>query len=196
MFSKHVSSLASAYCHDELLPEQSRRVAEHLIDCLRCRAECEEVRFGARLAAQLPLLAAPDSLWIEIEVALDRNDRTVPVRTSSRLTSFLLRPRFAFAALALAGLVVAVAVLLMNHAPTPAGASWDVARRQGAPRIGSVVIRNKAKLGIGQWLETDPSSSAQIYVSDIGTLRSIPTPACGFWKRSPPNIDSNWSAAG
>lgn len=174
MFSKHVSSLASAYCHDELLSEQSRRVAEHLIHCLRCRAECEEVRFGARLAAQLPLLAAPDSVWIEIEAALDRNGRTVPLRSSSRLIPFLFRPRFAFAALALAGLVVAVAVLLMNHAPTPAGASWDVARRQGAPRIGSVVISDKAKLGIGQWLETDPSSSAQINVSDIGHVEIDP----------------------
>lgn len=174
MFSKHVSSLASAYCHDELLPEQSRRVTEHLIHCLRCRAECEEVRFGARLAAQLPLLSAPDSLWIEIEAALDRNGRTAPVSSSPRLTPFLLRPRFAFAALALAGLVVIVALLMMNHAPTPAGASWDVARRQGAPRIGSVVISDKAKLGVGQWLETDLNSSARINVSDIGQVEIDP----------------------
>ena len=37
MLSKHVSSLTSAYYHDELVPEQSRRVAEHLMGCLRCR---------------------------------------------------------------------------------------------------------------------------------------------------------------
>jgi len=52
MFAKHVSSLTSAYCHDELSPEESRRVAEHLISCERCRGEFEEVKFGARLAAQ------------------------------------------------------------------------------------------------------------------------------------------------
>src|SRR5216684_287230 len=115
MFSKHVSSLTSAYCHDELSPEQSRRVAEHLISCQRCRAEFEEVKFGARLAAQLPMIEAPDSLWRGIEIALDR-----------------------------------------------------------APRIGSDLISDKAKLGIGQWLETDTNSRAQISVSDIGQVEIDP----------------------
>ena len=174
MFSKHVSNLTSAYYHDELPPEQSRRVAEHLVLCLRCRTEFEEVRFGAGLAAQLPLTQAPDSLWREIEVALDRDDRAVPVRSSPRVIPFLLRPRFAFPALALVGLVIAVAALLMNHTPTPAGPSWDVARMQGAPRIGSVLIGDKAKLGVGQWLETDRNSSAQINVSDIGQVEIDP----------------------
>ncbi len=67
MFAKHVSNLTSAYCHDELSPEQSRRVAEHLISCRHCRGEFEEVKFGARLAAQLPLIEAPDSLWDGLE---------------------------------------------------------------------------------------------------------------------------------
>jgi hypothetical protein len=174
MFSKHVSSLTSAYYHNELSPEQSRWVAEHLTGCVRCRAEGEEVRFGARLAAQLPLIPAPDSLWREVEVALDRNGRSVPVRSNPRLISLLLRPRVAFAAVALLGLVVVVAALLMNHTPAPAGASWDVARMRGAPRIGSVLIRDKAKLGVGQWLETDRDSRAQINVSDIGQVEIDP----------------------
>ena len=174
MFSKHVSNLISAYYHDELSPEQSRQVAEHLVLCLRCRTEFEEVRYGARLAAQLPLTPAPDSLWREIEVALDRNGRTAPVSSSTRVVPFLLKPRFALAAVGLVGLVVAVAALLMNHAPRPAGAYWDVARTQGAPRIGSVLISDKAKLGIGQWLETDRNSSAQINVSDIGQVEIDP----------------------
>ena len=174
MFSRHVSSLTSAYYHDELPPGQSRRVAEHLIHCLRCRAECEEVRFGAKLAAQLPVIPAPDSLWLEIEAALDRDGRTVPVRSSPHLIPFLSRPRFAFATVALVGLVVAVAALWMNHTPTPAGASWDVARMRGTPRIGSVLIGDKAKLGVGQWLETDPNSRAQINVSTIGQVEIDP----------------------
>jgi len=166
--------LNSAYYHDELPPEQSRRVAEHLIRCHRCRAEFEEVRFGAKLAAQLPLIPAPDSLWREIEVALDRDGRTVPVRGSQRLISSLLRPRFALAALVLVGLVVAIAALLMNQTRRPAGASWDVARMQGAPRIGSALVSGRAKLGVGQWLETDTDSRAQINVSDIGQVEIDP----------------------
>src|ERR1700738_4051163 len=127
MFAKHVSSLTSAYYHDELLPEQSRRVAEHLNSCLRCRAEFEEVRFGARLASQLPLIPAPDPLWREIEVVLDRNIRAKSVRSDRRAFPFL-QPRFALAALALVGLVVAVAPLWLHRMPAPTGTSWDVAR--------------------------------------------------------------------
>src|SRR3989442_9770371 len=101
MFSKHVSSLTSAYCHDELSPEQSRRVAEHLISCRRCRAEFEEVKFGARLAAQLPLIEAPDSLWHGIEIALDRDGRPAPGRNGVRIIPFLIQRRFVLASLVL-----------------------------------------------------------------------------------------------
>jgi FecR protein len=175
MFARHVSNLTSAYYHDELLPEQSRRVAEHLIGCLRCRAEFEEVRFGARLAAQLPLIPAPDSLWREIEVALDRNGRVTPIRSDRRVIPFL-QPRFALATLALVGLVAAFAAMFFYHTHTPrsAGTSWDVARLDGAPRIGSALVNGTAKLGVGQWLETDTNSRAQISVSDIGQVEIDP----------------------
>lgn len=173
MFSKHVSSLTSAYYHDELLPEQSRRVAEHLIGCLRCRAEFEEVRFGAKLAAQLPLVPAPDSIWHEIEVALDRNRAAQSIRRDRRVNLFL-QPRFALAALALVGLVVLFATMFLNRTPKSAGSSWDVARLDGAPRIGSALVNGTAKLGIGQWLETDTNSRAQIIVGDIGQVEIDP----------------------
>lgn len=173
MFSKHVSSLTSAYYHEELLPEQSRRVAEHLIGCLRCRAEFEEVRFGAKLAAQLPVVPAPDSMWHEIEVALDRNGRAKSMRRDRRVNLFL-RPRFALAALALVGLVALFATMFLNRTPKSAGSSWDVARLDGAPRIGSALVNDTAKLGIGEWLETDTNSRAQINVSDIGEVEIDP----------------------
>src|SRR5437016_6695131 len=95
MFSKHVSSLTSAYCHDELSPAESRRVAEHLISCQRCRGEFEEIKFGARLAAQLPLIEAPDSLWRGIEIALDRDGRPALTRHRPGIIPFLMQPRFA-----------------------------------------------------------------------------------------------------
>src|SRR5258708_29430038 len=131
MFARHVSSLTSAYCHDELSPEQSRRVAEHLISCRRCRAEFEEVKFGARLAAQLPLRESPDSLWRGIEIALDRDGRPVPGRNRVRIMPLLMQPRFALASLVLAGLVIGFAALWLRHSPRSLGRlepSWDVAR--------------------------------------------------------------------
>lgn len=170
MFSKHVSSLTSAYYHNELPPGQSRRVAEHLIGCPRCRAEFEEIKFGARLAEQLPLMPAPGSLWREIEIAIGSNGRIAPARDRRRVIPFLMQPRFALAALVLVGLVVAVAMFWLRHTPQPAGRFWDVARLNGAPRIGSALMSDNGKLGIGQWLETDTNSRAQISVSDIGQV--------------------------
>jgi hypothetical protein len=175
MFSKHVSSLTSAYYHDELLPEQSRQVAEHLISCPRCRSEFEEIKFGAKLAAQLPLLPAPDSLWCEIEIALDRNGRQEPSRDRWRFIPFVTQPRFALAAAASIVLVVAAfAAFLMHHAPKKTSSTWDVARLDGTPRIGSALVSDKGKLAVGQWLETDGSSRAKINVGGIGQVEIDP----------------------
>ena len=180
MFSKHVSSLSSAYCHDEISPEQSRRVAEHLISCRRCRSEFEEVRFGARLAAHLPQIESPDSLWSGIEIALNGNGRTVLPGPRRRIIPDLMQPRFAVASLALVVLVTGLATfwLRQNKSPLRSGETmgpfWDVARLNGAPRIGSALVGDKAKLGVGQWLETDTTSRAQIIVSDIGQVEIDP----------------------
>jgi FecR protein/Putative zinc-finger len=170
MFAKHVSRLTSAYCHDELSPAQSRRVAEHLISCQRCRSEFEEVRFGARLAAQLPLIEAPESLWRGIEIALEGDGQRTTDRHRGRTNWFFMQPGFAVAALALIVLVAGFAVFWWRQSPKSEGSTWDVARLDGAPRIGSTQFNDKGKLGVGQWLETDTNSRAQISVGNIGKV--------------------------
>ena len=60
MFSKHVTKDISAYCHGELSSEESKRFAEHIISCVRCRSKFEEIKLGIRLAEQLPTLTAPN----------------------------------------------------------------------------------------------------------------------------------------
>ena len=50
------------------------------------------------------------------------------------------------------------------------GPSWDVARVEGAPRIGEAPIADKGKLGVGSWLSTDEVSRASITVADIGNV--------------------------
>jgi len=180
MFSKHVSSFSSAYCHEEISSEQSRRIAEHLISCRRCRIEFEEVKFGTRLAAHLPLIESPNSLWSGIEIALDGNDQTALSSPGKRIIPFLIQPRFVMASLALVVLVTGLAVFWLRHQPRglqgteTVGPSWDVARLNGAPRIGPALVGDKAKLGVGQWLETDTNSRAQIIVSDIGQVEIDP----------------------
>ncbi len=174
MFAKHVSNLTSAYCHDELSPEQSRRVAEHLISCRHCRGEFEEVKFGARLAAQLPLIEAPDSLWDGLESALDRAGRTPQTLPRRRILPIRVQPRLALVSLALVTLVIGFAAFWLRQTPQSLRPSWDVARLDGAPRIGSAQVGDQAKLGVGQWLETDTNSRAQISVSDIGLVQIDP----------------------
>src|SRR5882724_2335887 len=93
MFSNHVSNLFSAYCHDELSPQESHRVAEHLLSCRRCRGEFEEVKFGIVLAQRLLVVPAPDSLWPGIEKLANRVGEAAPDRVPSG--SYLWRPAFA-----------------------------------------------------------------------------------------------------
>ncbi|HEX8455910.1 MAG TPA: FecR domain-containing protein [Pyrinomonadaceae bacterium] len=52
--------------------------------------------------------------------------------------------------------------------------SWEVARLAGAPSIDADRINSTGRLGIGEWLETDADSRAQIKVADIGQVEIDP----------------------
>jgi len=166
MFSRHVSKQLSAYLHDELSAERAHAVAEHLIGCLRCRAAFEEIKLGATLAQRLPVVTAPDSIWPEIERALGQPRKMNPFEAR------YLKPSLAIAA-GLALLLVTVFWLLRPNPGKPQP-SWEVARLDGAPRIGSTTISGKGQLAVGQWLETDADSRAQVAVSTIGNVEIDP----------------------
>src|SRR5690242_17700098 len=83
MFSRHVTKDISAYCQGELSAEASKQFAEHVIACAKCRREFEEIKSGIRLAEQLALVSAPESLWAGIEASLgsaSARDRSVVKR--------------------------------------------------------------------------------------------------------------------
>ena len=166
MFSSHVARQFSAYHHAELSPEESRRVAEHLIGCTRCRAEFEESRLGAQSARHLPLVAAPDSIWPKVETALREHPRALPYGRASD-TARYLKPSLAFAAGFM--LLFIAGVFLVRHR-TEARPSWEVARLNGAPRINANRINDNGKLAVGQWLETDDTSRARIDIGNVGQV--------------------------
>lgn len=134
MLGNHVSGELSAYCHSELAEEESRRVAEHLIGCARCRREFEEIKLGVKLAEQLPRATAPASLWSEIEKALDGRPSTIASRQDAR------RPRASF--FRWPQLAAACAVLLLALA---AGLVWYSTREpESIPQIAVTGETNQA----------------------------------------------------
>jgi hypothetical protein len=165
MFSKHVTKDISAYCHGELAAEEARLFAEHVLACEKCRREFEEIKRGIKFAEQLPRLEAPESLWQGIEARLGAPQKTItPSVTSWRL-------RFA----AVAAVVVVVGMLgvwwfLDRGSYGSKKGFWQVQSLEGAPRIGSEHFSKAGQLGVGEWLETDGNSRAQIAVSTIGTV--------------------------
>jgi len=172
MFSKHVDKELSAYCHGELSATESRQVAEHLIGCHRCRAEFEEVKQGVKLAEHLPQISAPDSLWNDLQPFIAaRTEQGGAGETKRSRFGSLFQPRFAAIAAAVALAIGFTAFWLYTHEARP---FWEVARLDGAPRIGSARIGDKGKLALGQWLETDSGSRARIDVGTIGQVEIDP----------------------
>ena len=94
-----------------------------------------------------------------------------------RWSFFDLNLSFQLAAVA-AVLLVAVAVFFLVRPPSSGGgASWDVARLAGAPRIGWHAIRadsQTGKLGVGQTLVTDGSSRASLSLDETGRIEVEP----------------------
>ena len=165
MFSKHVTKDISAYCHGELPPEAARQFAEHIISCAKCRREFEEIKLGVKLAEQLPLVPAPEGLWNGIEAALGEA-RRIEVRGA------WWQSRVAAAAAVLLVVAVLGAWWLFERGSKTdfAKAAWQVQSLNGAPQIGKKKIGARGQLGVGEWLETDASSRAQIAVSSIGRV--------------------------
>jgi hypothetical protein len=172
MFLKHVTKELSGYCQGELSAEESRAVAEHLIACRRCRAEYDEIKLGVKLAEHIPLVAAPDDLWSQLEATLE-NQAVSPKsdRPRSRFVGRIFRPVPIAIAATLFVAFGLTAFWIYRQESRP---SWEVARLLGAPMIGSSRIGQTGQLGVGEWLETDGASRAKIRVASIGQVEIDP----------------------
>jgi hypothetical protein len=99
----------------------------------------------------------------------------VPARKRWSFLNLNLALRLAAVA---AVLLVAIAVFFLVRPPSGAGgASWDVARLAGAPRVGWRTIRANSqtgKLGVGQTLVTDSSSRASLSLDETGRIEVEP----------------------
>lgn len=167
MFSRHVTKDISAYCHGELSSENSKQFAEHIISCSKCRSRFEEVKLGIKFAEQLPQLSAPDHLWSNVEGLLEK-----PAAAPARISTFASWQLKAAAAVVVALFATIVGVwVYSNRNPSISNKPyWRVKRLDGTPRIGTQQIAGNGQLAIGEWLETDGSSRAEIAVGTIGNV--------------------------
>lgn len=169
MFSQHVAKDLSAYCNGEMPGDEARQIAEHLIGCNRCREQFEEIKLGVKLAERLPQLSAPDSLWLNLQTQLDSAGSERPIASPRKFTFRSLR----FVPVA-AVVLLTIGVGVFYFYPRPAAPFWEVVRLNGAPRIAASPIAAKGRLALGQWLETDGASRAQIDVGSIGQVEIDP----------------------
>ena len=164
MLSRHVTKDISAYCHGELSSDESKQFAEHIISCLKCRTKFEEIKLGIKLAEQLPLLTAPDHLWTELGPQITQIN---PV--TNRGWSWQLKAATA-AVLLLVSSLGAWWFYSRGRKEVTGKSYWQVTRLDGTPMIGKEAISNNGQLAVGEWLETDGNSKAQIAVSSIGNV--------------------------
>ena len=134
--------------------------------CAKCRAQFDEIKFGIDLAGHLPTYKAPANLWSEVESRL-----ATPIDIRRSRYQFRSPGRLAIAAaLLIVAALVGVWLMRSNVVPTNHVSSWEVQRIAGTPRINSAGISKSGKLAIGEWLETDSLSQAQIEVGSIGVV--------------------------
>ena len=173
MFSRHVTRNISAYCHGEVSAEEAREFTAHIMACTKCRTRFEEIKLGIKFAEQLPQLSAPDHLWLDLEPRLGMIPS--PQSTPARLFTRWQTQVAAIAAVLLLAAIVGVWCVRRDQKPVDVKAqSWSVQRIKGTPRINSNGVVGSGELAVGQWLETDGNSQAQIAVSSIGQVEIDP----------------------
>jgi hypothetical protein len=78
--------------------------------------------------------------------------------------------------LIVAAVAVAALVTIFVLRPRPqATTGWAATVVSGVPRIGAGAVAGQGLLGVGQWLETDQSSRAQVAVGRIGRVEIAPS---------------------
>jgi hypothetical protein len=137
--------------------------------CSKCRSEFDRIKLGVKLAEQLPRIQAPEKLWPELEKKL----KAAPARASWTTPLYFNRwqTRTAAAAVLVVASALGLWLVLSGQGSINQGSFWQVERIDGTPRIGSTSVRNKGQLAVGQWLETDGASRAQINVASIGQVQ-------------------------
>lgn len=113
-------------------------------------------------------------LWPEIEAKMERLDpRALPgtqpnVLRSTRSTFRRRRMPLAMAA------ALALAATFSWLRPAPPEGVWPVSPLAGTPRLGHDALLGAGRIAVGQWLETDANSRANLAIGAIGKVQLEP----------------------
>jgi Putative zinc-finger/FecR protein len=180
------------YVDGVLTPGERQEVERHLETCANCRQEMQFLQALRQQVARLPQrLDPPRDLWPEIAARIEPKPRMweawlAELRTRQNGAASHFKKIFWGDSVGIGkwlawgmrgGMAVAMLVLLVGGIcfllKTPQ-TSWEVARLAGTPQIGAERIDASGKLAVGEWLETDDSSRAQIDIGVIGHVEIAP----------------------
>lgn len=157
--------LFAPYVDGELDDASRQRVKEHIERCGRCRAAVEEQRFAASLVAKI-VVPSLEKTAAKTAAAF-RAAQIINEQTSVPRRRHFLRPLTAIATLVL----VVAAFWIYNRYQN---STWQVISLAGVPTINAEGFDQQGSLAVGEVLETDQSSRAQIEVGKIGHVEVAP----------------------
>ncbi len=158
------------YADRSLTEVEHGEVKRHLQTCELCTRELQ--RLDALLKQTSVLARAvepPRDLWSRIAPMLGpQESKIIPMPSPIQKAGSQRVHR------SLAGYSIRVAAAIFIAiggfwlASRPSARAWEVARLDGTPTIGDQHITLGGKLAVGDWLETDAFSRAQLTIADIG----------------------------
>ena len=183
MEEKHCKEKISAFLHHELSSDEHRAVGEHILHCHECREEHDEIKFGAELAEGFSQSDAPNSVWRNIEGALDES-RSAPKLLKTGLLHWR-KFSLGFVSIATVLCLTVGFYLYLSNADNVGSAAekkgkgleqstaaWNVKSITGTSKITD--SSSDDILSVGSSLETDANSSAKIDVANIGQVEVAP----------------------
>ena len=169
------------YVDGELAATETPAIEAHLAGCAACRREHDALRALLQSARALPRDIAPENdRWAGIRSGVERLDleslraTTTDAQTSGLGSGGSTWRRF-FTPLAIAASVALVFTAVeRSQPPRSQGAGWSVAALAGAPRVDRKAITGEGRFRVGQWLETDAASTAQVSTESVGRVTVEP----------------------
>lgn len=115
MDKRHYKNQLNAFVDRELPKDEQQQIAEHLLQCVDCRAVHDRIKFGASLAGQMRRMDAHASVWNEIESSLDgKRSPQMSLIPQASYFGFRHLAGYAVGLLLVAGLVSAVYLTLFR----------------------------------------------------------------------------------